>query len=95
MSDDDGVEHEGPRARADVVFRAVDGDWVLYDPRTQDLHVLNVTAAGVWSCCDGTLGPDAIARELVEHLEDAPPMDEVRAHVVGTLERFRADGLLE
>ena len=84
-----------PQARADVVFRSVSGDWVLYDPRTQDLHVLNVTAAAVWLCCDGTLDLDAIARHLVEEMEDAPPFEVVRQDVAEAVARFRADGLLE
>lgn len=85
----------GPRGREDVVFRAVDGDWVLYDPRSRDLHVLNVTAAAVWSCCDGSMEAEGIARELAETLEGAPDLDRVRADVERTLDRFRADGLLE
>ncbi|NJD19615.1 MAG: HPr-rel-A system PqqD family peptide chaperone [Gemmatimonadetes bacterium] len=95
MSEGGGGSVHAPRARPDVVFRSVAGDWVLYDPRTQDLHVLNVTAAAVWACCDGTLDPGAIAREVAEHLEGAPSPDEVRADVERALERFRADGLLE
>jgi len=95
MSEGDGEGAKAPRGRPDVVFRSVAGDWVLYDPRTQDLHVLNVTAAAVWACCDGTLDSSAIAREVAEHLEGAPSPDEVRADVDRALDRFRADGLLE
>lgn len=88
-------ETPGPRAREDVVFRSVAGDWVLYDPGTQDLHVLNATAAAVWSCCDGTLSPEGIARELADALDDAPSVEEVRGDVDRTLDRFRSAGLLE
>ncbi len=91
-----GVEGvQGPRAREDVVFRSVAGDWVLYDPRSQDVHVLTVTAAAVWACCDGSLGPDAIAAEVAEHLDGAPSPDVVRQDVANALEQFRASGLLE
>lgn len=86
---------QAPRARGDVVFRSVGSDWVLYDPRTQDLHVLNATAAAVWACCDGTLGPDAIAREVSAHLPEAPTLDAVLRDVTDVLDRFHADGLLE
>jgi len=92
MSD---VEASAPRARDDVVFRSVAGDWVLYDPRSQDLHVLNVTAAAVWSCADGTRDVAAIAAALREHLEDPPEPAQVRADVERALARFRDDGLLE
>ena len=95
MTDGEANEGQRPRARDDVVFRSVSGDWVLYDPRSQDLHVLNVTAAAVWSFCDGSSTPDAIARELAERLDDAPAPEVVRRDVETALARFRADGLLE
>jgi PqqD family protein of HPr-rel-A system len=84
-----------PLAREDVVFRSVGIDWVLYDPRTQDLHVLNVTAAAVWACCDGTATPAAIVKALVEQLEETPDPDVVLDDVTAALGRFRADGLVE
>ena len=42
-----------PRSRDDVVFRRVGEDWVLFDPVTQRIHILNLTAALVWSFCTG------------------------------------------
>jgi len=92
MSD---VDDARPRAREDVILRSVAGDWVLYDPRTQDLHVLNVTAAAVWSCADGTRDVAAIAEALGEHLDGAPEPDEIRTDVERVLARFGDDGLLE
>ena len=83
-----------PRAREDVVFRSVSDEWLLYDPRTQDLHVLNVTAAGIWTCCDGTMSLDQIARHVADHLDGAPDVSIVRADVETTVAKFRADGLL-
>lgn len=84
-----------PRARADVVFRSVSRDWVIYDPRTMDLHVLNATAAAVWSCCDGSLSVDEIANELATHLEGSPEIETVRVDVRGAVDKFAEDGLLE
>jgi len=98
MTDDtrgDGGVGRVPRARPEVVFRSVAEDWVLYDPRNRDLHVLNATAAAVWSCCDGTLDEEGIVGELMEHLEGAPDPETVRADVREALERFRSEGLLE
>jgi len=92
MSDTEAAQ---PRAREDVVLRSVAGDWVLYDPRTQDLHVLNVTAAAVWSAADGTRDVAAIADALGEHLDGAPEPDQIQADVARVLARFRDDGLLE
>jgi coenzyme PQQ synthesis protein D (PqqD) len=84
-----------PCSRSDVVFRSVAGDWVIYDPRTRDLHVLNATAAAVWVCCDGSLSADGIAEEIAGHLEGAPEIEKVLSDVARALDRFREDGLLE
>lgn len=56
-----------PKAREDVVFRPLADEWVLFDPRRHLLHVLNLTAALVWSHCDGETSVEA----LVEALESA------------------------
>lgn len=83
-----------PRVRDDLVFRPLGEEWVVYDPRTRDLHVLNVTAAAVWACCDGSLTPAEMAVELEAHLEAAPPTAEVRRDVDRALARFADEGLL-
>ncbi len=95
MSEDPEVETRRPKAREDVVFRSLADEWVLYDPVSQDLHVLNATAAAIWACCDGTLDARGIAREITSHLEGAPSPGAVIEDVVRTLARFRGDGLLE
>ena len=42
-----------PRVRDDLVFRQLDEEWVVYDPASEQLHVLNASAAVVWLCCTG------------------------------------------
>lgn len=83
-----------PRGRADVVFRSLGDEWVLFDPLTGRLHVLNHTAALVWSLCDGELDADGVVGALRDLVEDAPDEDVLRAHVRQTLERFTGEGLL-
>lgn len=53
-----------PRAREDVVFRRVGEDWVLFDPRAQRIHVLNLSAALVWSFCTGEMEVPAVEAEV-------------------------------
>ena len=83
-----------PQAREDVVFRRLEDEWVLYDPASQNMHVLNATAGVIWLHLDGTQTLD----ELVEHTRaafDPPaPVEVVRDDIVRTLERFAAEGLL-
>ncbi len=89
------LDAEEPRAREDAVFRSLGPEWVIYDPRTRLLHVLNTTAALVWSCCDGARSPEEIARELADVLTDLPSEDLVVEEVWGALDGFRREGLLE
>lgn len=81
---------ERPRARDDIVFRRVGEDWVLFDPATQRIHVLNLTAALVWSFCNGTYAVNEIEAEVREafgsSVEDAG--------VEGAVREFRESGLL-
>ena len=84
-----------PKAREDVVFRPLAKEWVLYDPQTQLLHVLNPTAAMVWSCCDGSGSIEDIASELSETLSEAPARDQIVADVRQALAKFSDEGLLE
>ena len=83
-----------PAAREDVVFRPLAGEWVLYDPETAQLHVLNATAALVWGLCDGKTGSSEMAAQVREHLPEAPGQEEVEGDVAEVLKRFRAEGLL-
>jgi hypothetical protein len=84
-----------PKARADVVFRSLSKEWVLYDPRSRLLHVLNPTAAIVWTCCDGSVTVEEIAAELSETIAEAPPLDQIVTDVRDALGRFSKEGLLE
>lgn len=81
-----------PQAREDVLFRQVDDDWVVFDPAANQLHVLNLPAALIWSHCTGESTPAQIA----ESLRLAYGIDAERAggDVEATLERFREAGLL-
>ena len=83
-----------PCVRDDAVFRSLGPEWVVYDPQTQLLHLLNVTAALVWTACDGSRSLDDIAREVGEVLAEAPSEDQVFEDVGAAIEEFRSHGLL-
>lgn len=84
----------GPIGRADVVFRPLADEWVLFDPAAHRLHVLNLTAALVWTHCDGTLDVEGLAAEVGNAFDDPPPPEQILREVEGALRRFRAEGLL-
>ena len=51
---------EPPARRSDVEWVVLDGETVLYDPKANMMHWLNVSAAAVWDACDGTASVDQI-----------------------------------
>ncbi len=81
-----------PQAREDVLFRQVDDEWVVFDPAANELHVLNLPAAVVWTHCTGDWTPEQIAEQLQEAygLESQQALTDVSA----ALTRFREAGLL-
>ncbi len=75
-----------------MLFRQVDEEWVVYDPAANELHVLNLSAALVWSHCTGENAP----AEIAEALQAAYGLEQARAQadVEATLARFQKAGLL-
>jgi hypothetical protein len=83
-----------PTAREDVVFRQLDDEWVLYDPSANKLHVLNLTAALVWTHLNGETASPDIAEAIREALEPSEVPSSVVTDVESAISRFRAEGLL-
>ena len=83
-----------PTARRDVELRRVGSEWVLFDARRERAHVLNLTAAVVWTYCDGLHGTEqivaAIRRQVAGADQPAVP-DDIQA----VLQRFAAEGLFQ
>jgi hypothetical protein len=84
----------GPRRREEVVFRPLSDEWVLYDPATRRLHVLNLTAALVWSYCDGTRDVMDLVRSVRAAFREAPDEARVGEDVREALEAFAREGLV-
>jgi hypothetical protein len=77
------------------VFRQLDDDWVVYDPKHDRMHALNLSAAMVWSLCTGERDPDQIARAVGEAFAPPRAAPEILPDVEASIARFRAEGLLE
>jgi hypothetical protein len=85
---------ETPAAREEVVFRQLDDEWVLYDPSANKLHVLNLTAALVWTHLNGKTASLDIAEAIREAFESSDLPGDVVSDVEVAISRFRAEGLL-
>jgi hypothetical protein len=82
-----------PLARPDVALRRVGSEWVLFDAGHDRAHVLNLTAAVVWTYCDGHHAPAAIAQAIALDLPNAEAAA-IRHDIEDVLGRFAAEGLL-
>ena len=84
-----------PRVRDDLVFRQLDEEWVVYDPKSEKLHVLNASAAVIWLCCAG----ESTLAEIVDAVRDAfhgnIDRKTLEAEVQHTVESFAQKGLLQ
>jgi hypothetical protein len=74
-----------PTRRADLVRRVVDGEVVILDRATGNIHRLNATASFIWNQCDGTSTPADIAARLAASFDRAPE------HVLGDVMTALAD----
>ena len=83
-----------PRARPDVALRRVGSEWVLLDAARDRAHVLNLTAAVVWTYCDGEHEQAAIAEAIVAEIP-APDPAHIRGDIEDVLRRFATEGLLQ
>jgi len=84
-----------PVARTDVLLRRVGNEWVLFDAANGRAHVLNLTAAVVWTYCDGSHASQEIADAITREVPDAPSPAAIRADVGVVLKRFADEGLLQ
>ena len=79
-----------PLARDDVIFRKTEDEWLLYDPTTDDIHVLNLAAALVWTLCDG----ERLVDEILTEVESAFETPAANGDVADIIDEFQAAGLL-
>lgn len=78
-----------PEGRDDLVIRKAGDAWVLYDPASDNAHLLNLTSALVWSFCTGEKDVEAIAAEVSRAREGQGAPEDVQE----ILDEFQAAGL--
>ena len=83
-----------PTARPDLVLRRVANEWVLFDAAKNRAHVLNLTAAVIWTYCDGAHPSAAIAEAIAHEVKGTAP-ERLQDDVDQALRRFADEGLLQ
>ena len=53
-----------PSIRPDLQYRELEDGGVVYDTTAERIHTLNLAAAYIWNCCDGSHNATEIASEL-------------------------------
>ena len=81
-----------PRVRPDLTIVELDGEAVVYDEETTDLHHLNPTATVVLALCDG----ESTLKEISTDISEAfgAPIEEVEPQVRKVIRSFRKVKLL-
>lgn len=82
-----------PRAREGLTVVELDGEAVIYDQDSGDLHHLNPTATIVFGLCDGTSTMRQMSLDIAEAF--GVPAGEVEAQIRTLIRSFRNARLLE
>ena len=82
-----------PTARQDLTVVELDGEAVIYDERTGELHHLNPTATIVFDLCDGTQTIPQMAADIAAAF--GMPLAEVEPQVRTVVADLRSAALLK
>ena len=58
-----------PRRNPDLEVSEFDGEFVVFDPRCMDVHLVSDVTAVVFDACDGTSSRTSLVDDLVELLD--------------------------
>ncbi|HEU5179973.1 MAG TPA: HPr-rel-A system PqqD family peptide chaperone [Candidatus Polarisedimenticolia bacterium] len=82
-----------PRRRDGLEEQSIGGDLMVYDAREGAVHLLNESAAHIYSLCDGSHDLDSIERDLRAEFK-VPGDRDVRSDVLGALRALRSKQLV-
>lgn len=82
-----------PKVRDDITVVEIDGEAVIYDERSGDLHHLNPTATIVLGLCDGTATVKEFSGDIAEAF--GAPVVDVERQVRTLIRHLRNEDLLE
>ncbi|MFP3868206.1 MAG: PqqD family protein [Desulfobacteraceae bacterium] len=81
-----------PLKKSDIRLNQKQQGAVLYNPRTEEIHLLNPVALLVWECCTGAYTMSDIVR-LLETIYG--PKADLSSEVQGIVQKFAEKVLLE
>lgn len=81
-----------PYQNRDVTMYEVGEEVTLYDPQTEQVHILNAAAAAIWNLCNGNRNAGDIIGQVANSYNLEP--DVVAQDVMETLEQFQQTRLV-
>ena len=81
-----------PATKECIEIEKLDDGCILYDTEKEEVHSLNITAASIWTCCDGKHSIKDIATIMEECFE--PKSKLVIEDIIKTVKVFSKKGLL-
>lgn len=88
------TEDTKPKPRKDIIAKKLGSEMMLYDPKSDDVHVLNETSLFIWNSLDGNQTYEAIESIIRKNFE-VPDDQNVLEDITNICRDFRAKGLLE
>jgi PqqD family protein of HPr-rel-A system len=81
-----------PTRKPDVWLRQSESENAIYDPATDEVHLLNATAVAIWTLCDGSTTP----AEMIQAVCDLSglPGDVAQEDVGRILGQFEEAGIV-
>jgi PqqD family protein of HPr-rel-A system len=82
-----------PKLRPELLTREVADEFLVYEPESGEVYLMNPTAASIIELCDGSRDAEAIAAVILEAVAADP--DTVKADVERTLADLDEKKLLQ
>jgi PqqD family protein of HPr-rel-A system len=87
------VSDRHPKARETLTVVELDGEAVVFDPDSLDVHRLNPTATLIFRFLDGSSSVDELADDVAAAFD--APVDDVRAQLTELVQQLDETDLLE
>lgn len=82
-----------PRRLGELTGEAGQDGWAVYDPASDEVHLLNQSAKAIWELCDGKTTTSEMSEAISE--VTGLDLDMAIADVDETINRLRSLGLVE
>ncbi len=81
------------KKNADLVEQFVDGELVVLDQKSGQIHQFNATASEIWACLDGKTTTDSVIEHIASHYDI--DRDIAKKDVESTLHQLHEQKLIE